>query len=177
MVEFFADEDNCAQGTAFFLAGVGLVTAYHVLEKLPHGTYADIYRPSDGGNKFKAKPSKRICPNRDLMILEHDVPTTNYLSMPVVTSPEQRDDKIVALGFPDYGPGDQLSKRPGQIYGNATKHGVKLLEVSAILTDGISGGPIINDQHQVIGVAQKGGIQERKQLAVEVSELLKLAGE
>jgi RNA-directed DNA polymerase len=59
----------------------------------------------------------------------------------------------------------------------ATKHGVKLLEVSAILTDGMSGGPIINDQHQVIGVAKKGGIQERKQLAVEVAELLKLAGE
>jgi RNA-directed DNA polymerase len=41
----------------------------------------------------------------------------------------------------------------------------------------MSGGPIINDQHQVIGVAKKGGIQERKQLAVEVAELLKLAGE
>ncbi|WP_187434765.1 reverse transcriptase domain-containing protein [Bradyrhizobium cytisi] len=177
VVEFFADEDNCAQGTAFFLAGVGLVTAHHVLEKLPPGAHADLYRPSGGGNKFKATPSKRSCPIRDLMILEHDVPTTDYLSLPVVTSPEQRDDKIVALGFPDYGPGDQLSRRGGQIYGRATKHGVKLLEVSAILSDGISGGPVVNDQHQVIGIAKKGGIEERKQLAVEVSELLKLADE
>ena len=177
VVEFFADEDNCAQGTAFFLEGVGLVTAYHVLEKLPPSMQADLYRPSGGGSKFKAKPSKRVCSNRDLMILEHDVPTTNYLSLPVVTTPERRADQIVALGFPDYGPGDQLSKRSGQIYGGATKHGVKLLEVSAILTDGISGGPIVNDQHQVVGIAKKGGNQERKQLGVEVSELIKLANE
>jgi hypothetical protein len=43
-------------------------------------------------------------------------------------------------GFPDYGPGDQLSKRRGHMIGTATKHGVKLIEVSAMLPGGISGG-------------------------------------
>ncbi|MHB8270591.1 reverse transcriptase domain-containing protein [Bradyrhizobium sp.] len=175
VVEFWIDEDANGQGTAFFLEGVGLVTAYHVLEKLPSGMKADLFRPSNAGKKFKAWSSSRKCQHRDLMILEHDVSPSDYLSLPVVTSPERRNDDVVALGFPAYAPGDQLGKRHGKFYGNATRHAVKMLEVSAVLSAGISGGPIINDLHQVIGIAHKGGSSEHKQLAIEVSELLKLA--
>jgi hypothetical protein len=46
-----------------------------------------------------------------------------------------------------------------------------------VLSDGISGGPIINDQHYVVGLAHKGGTSEPKQLAIEIFELLKLASE
>lgn len=95
----------------------------------------------------------------------------------MATSPEHTNDDIVALGFPNYGPGDQLSKRRGHIIGRATKHAVKLIEVSALLPGGISGGPIVNDRWQVIAIAHRGGNQEHKQLAIEVSELLNLAKE
>jgi RNA-directed DNA polymerase len=177
IVEFLVDLKTCEQGTAFFLEGVGLVTAYHVLKKLPSGMKADLFRPSNGGKKFKAWPSSRKCPHRDLMILEHDVSPSDYSSLPVVTSPERRNDQVVALGFPAYAPGEQLGKRYGQFYGNATRHAVKMLEVSAVLSCGISGGPLINDLHQVVGIAHKGGTSEPKQLAIEISELVKLASE
>ena len=154
-----------------------MVTAYHVLDKLPLGMKADLFRPSNAGKKFKASPSSHKCPHRDLMILEHDVSPSDYLRLPVATSPERRNDHLVALGLPAYAPGDQLSKRHGQFYGNATRHAVKMLEVSAVLSAGISGGPIINDLHQVVGIAHKGGSSEPKQLAIDVSELLKLASE
>ena len=49
--------------------------------------------------------------------------------------------------------------------------------MSAMLPGGISGGPIVNDRYQVVAIAHRGGNQEHKQLAVEVSELLKLANE
>jgi RNA-directed DNA polymerase len=176
VIEFFAGA-VCEQGTAFFLEGVGLVTADHVLEKLPAGGLAELYRPSEPGKKFKASPGSHRCPHRDLAILDHDVPTGDYLSLPVATSPDHTKDDIVALGFPEYGPGDQLGKRRGHIIGWATKHGVKLIEVSAMLPGGISGGPIVNDRYQVIAVAQRGGNDAHKQLAVEISELLKLAKE
>jgi RNA-directed DNA polymerase len=176
VLEFFIDKVS-EQGTAFFLEDVGLVTADHVLENLPPGKHAELYRPSEPSKKFKATPSSRRCQYRDLAILEHDVPSGDYLSLPVATSPEHTNDDIVALGFPDYGPGDQLGKRRGHIIGRATKHGVKLIEVSAMLPGGISGGPIVNDRYQVIAIAQRGGNQEHKQLAVEVSELLQLAKE
>jgi len=176
VIDFFVGSE-CEQGTAFFLEGIGLVTANHVLEKLPHTQHATLYRPGAPGKKFKVKASDRRCTDRDLMILEHNVPTRDYLSLPVATSPERRDDDIFALGFPDFGPGDQLGKRRGHIIGSATKHGVKLIEVFAMLPGGISGGPIVNGRYQVIAIAHRGGNQEHKQLAVEVTELLALASE
>ncbi len=176
VIDFFIEKE-CEQGTAFFLEGVGLVTANHVLEKLPPGAHAELYRPNEPSKKFKVIPSSRRCARRDLLILDHDLPTGTYLSLPVATSPEHTNDEIVALGFPDYGPGDQLSKRRGHIIGRTIKYGVKLIEVSSMLPGGISGGPIVNDRFEVIGKAQRGGNREHKQLAVEISELMRLAAE
>lgn len=173
VVEFFIG-DSCDQGTAFFLEGVGLVTAYHVLTDLPPGAQADLYRPSDPENKFHAWPSTRVSEDRDLMILDHDVPSSEYMSLTPSNAPESNDDSITALGFPSFGPGDGLGRRRGHIVGRATKGGVKMLEVSAILEPGISGGPIVNDRYQVVSIAHKGGGAEPKQLSIELSELLAL---
>jgi hypothetical protein len=173
----FGEGLSFAQGTAFFLEGVGLVTADHVLADLPPGASADLFRPKDTSVKFKVTPSGRRCEQRDLLILDHALPAGTYRSLPQATSPKSTKDDIIALGFPDYGPGDELGKRPGKIVARPTKHGVKLIEVSAILPSGISGGPIVNDRYQVVGIAQRGGHTEPKQLAVDVSELLKLANE
>jgi RNA-directed DNA polymerase len=176
VIEFFVGE-VCEQGTAFFLEGVGLVTADHVLESLPPGEHAVLYRPSEPAKKFKATTSSRRCAIRDLAIVNHNVPSADHLSLSVATSPEHTHDEIIALGFPDYGPGDQLGERRGHIIGRATKHGVKLIEVSAMLPGGLSGGPIVNDRYQVIAIVHRGGNQQHKQLAVEISELLALAVE
>jgi hypothetical protein len=173
----FAEGESCAQGTAFFLEGIGLVTADHVLAELPPGKTADLYRPKTPSIKFQVVPSGRRCEDRDLAILDHNLPSTAYLSLRCATSPKSTNDDIVALGFPDYGPGDQLGKRPGKIIARPTKHGVKLIEVSPILPGGISGGPIVNDRYQVIGIAKRGGHTEPKQLAVDISELFDLAAE
>lgn len=176
VIEFFIGE-QCEQGTAFFLEGVGLVTCDHVLEKLPAGAYAELHRPSAPGKKFKAQLTARRCRHRDLAILDHDVPAGDYLSLPVTTSPTHTQDEIIALGFPSFGPGDQLSQRKGYIVGHTTKSAVKKIEVSSILSSGISGGPIVNDRYQVIAIAQRGGHSEARQLAITVSELLNLASE
>jgi RNA-directed DNA polymerase len=176
VLDFFVGTET-HQGTAFFSEGIGLVTAHHVLEKLQPGQHATLHRPSAPAKEFKVVPSGRKCPYRDLMILEHDVPTEDYLSLPVATAPERRNAEIIALGFPSYGPGDQLGTRFGRVLGSATKHAVKLLEVSAMLSGGISGGPIINDRYQVVAIAHRGGNQEHKQYGVDVSELIALASE
>lgn len=174
VLEFFVGQE-CEQGTAFFLEGVGLVTASHVLEKLPSGASAELHRPGKPGKKFKVTPSKRRCAQRDLLILDHNIPIDEHLVLPLASAPEHTEDNIFALGFPDFGPGDELSKRRGHIVGRATKHGVRLIEVSAILPGGMSGGPVVNERYQVIGIVRSGGNQEHKQFAVEVSELLDLA--
>jgi len=148
-----------------------------VLADLPPGCNAVLHRPSAPGKAFKAVPSERQCPHRDLVILEHDVPAADYLSLPVATSLERRNAPIVALGFPSYNAGDELGVRSGHVVVNATRHGVKMLEVDTLLLSGISGGPIVNDRYQVVAVAHKGGYEENKQLGVSVSELIALANE
>ncbi|MGY3610105.1 hypothetical protein [Bradyrhizobium sp. Leo121] len=95
-----------------------------------------------------------------MLILDHHVPSGTYLNSLHAASPERADEDIIALGFPDYGPHDELSKRLGKIIARPTKHGVKLMEVSAMLPGGIGGGPIVNDRYQVVGVAQRGGHSE-----------------
>jgi RNA-directed DNA polymerase len=182
VIDFCEDKEGepepiCAQGTAFFLEGIGLVTAHHILADLPPGCSAVLHRPGAPGKKFKAVPSERKCLYRDLVILEHDVPTVDHLSLSVANSPERKHARIMALGFPSYHLGDELGTHPGHVIGNATRHGVKMLEVSALLLSGISGGPIVNDRYQVVALAHKGGYDESKQLGVNVSELIALANE
>ncbi|MCW5676225.1 MAG: trypsin-like peptidase domain-containing protein [Xanthobacteraceae bacterium] len=176
VIEYFID-DKSEQGTAFFLEGVGLVTADHVIAQLPKGQSADLHNLSEPGKKFKATPTDKRCATRDLAILDHDIPEKSYLFLSAASAPEQTNDDVIALGFPNYGIGEQLQKRRGHINGRATKHGVKFIEVSSILAGGISGGPVVNDRYEVIAIALRGGKDEHKQWAIDVAEVIKLAGE
>jgi hypothetical protein len=111
------------------------------------------------------------------MILDHDVPASEQVFLLPTTTPFKNKEAIVALGFPSFGPGDSLNERLGTVVGRTTKSGVKLVEVSATLGSGLSGGPIINDRDQVIAIVHKGGLSEPKQLGTDVSEIIKLASE
>lgn len=181
IVEFFFDDDKgeaqCDQGTAFFLEGVGLVTCFHTVESLPKGAKASLHRPSLPGKAFEVEPTKHACPVRDLVVLSHNVPEESYRSLSAGSGLERPPERIIAYGFPAFGPGDGLSRRPGEMIGRTTKSGVKLLDVSAILESGISGGPVVNQRNEVVGIAVRGGGMEPKQLAVEVPELIKLLAE
>jgi RNA-directed DNA polymerase len=170
VVEFLSNTD-CDQGTAFFLRGLGLVTADHVLAKLPAGLAADIYRPSAPTKVYQAVPTLRRCPTRDLLILSHNIPASEHFDLPAATSPLRSKDSVIALGFPDFAPSDSLSQRPGHLVARTVRSGVRLLEVSPILPNGISGGPIVNDRYEVVGISQKGGLDEPRQLAVDLAEL------
>lgn len=177
VVEFGdAESKECFQGTAFFLDGVGLVTAFHVLEDLDV-EWADLFRPHEPAKKFKARPGAKKCKHRDLMILEHDVPPEEQVFLKAGLVPQRGREAIMALGFPSFHHGDELSKRPGDIVGRLTRHAVKYIEVDANLSDGLSGGPIVNDRYEVLGVVHKGGGEEPRQLAVQIGDLLALAGE
>jgi len=59
--------------------------------------------------------------------------------------------------FPDYGPGDELNKRPGNIISKADQARSEIDRSVCDFASGISGGPIVNDRYQVVGIAQRGG--------------------
>ncbi|WP_312164840.1 reverse transcriptase domain-containing protein [Phenylobacterium sp.] len=167
------DGSDCGQGTAFFLAGSGLVTAEHVVSGLAGGK-AEIYRPHKPTLKYSATLSPVYSAHADLALLDHDVPVSEQAWLEASLGGERAGEPIKALGFPDYAPGDELSVREGKIVGRSTKSAVRMVEVDAILPDGMSGGPIVNSRYQVLAVIKKGGPLEHRQLGVDLTELAKL---
>lgn len=171
VIEYCFDE-GMDQGTAFFLKDVGLVTADHVLSNLPRGKPADLYRPKFPSKIYSATPTSIRCPIRDVILLDHNVPRSEFSELVANPLTAEVGERVTALGFVSYGAGDQLGYRTGHVVSRPTKSSVKLIEISQILDKGISGCPIVNDRYEVLAVAHKGGLREVKQLGVQISVLL-----
>lgn len=172
----YGEAEQVSQGTAFLLEGVGLVTAHHVLETMDV-PWADLFRAHEPTKKFKARPSSKQCSHRDLVILEHDLPEEEQAFLKPGTVPPRTREPILALGFPSFDHGDELSMRPGEIVARPTRHGVKYIEVDATLDNGLSGGPIVNDRYEVMGVIHWGGGDISRQFAINISEVIAFAQE
>ncbi|MFT4077486.1 MAG: reverse transcriptase domain-containing protein [Asticcacaulis sp.] len=162
--------DQDAQGTAFFLEGVGLVTAHHCLKDMPV-EWAEIFHPHRPTIKYRAKLSPKFSEHHDLAILEHNIPAHVQHSLKRANGPTPNKSNIIAAGYPEFGPADSLSERTGQVIARTTRQLVKYIEVSAVIGDGLSGCPVINDRYEVIAIGHSGGALESKQLAVDVNEL------
>ena len=165
VVEHF--EGNMAQGSAFFLNGVGLVTAAHCVEE---ATEVELYHPSKPANKFKAKVLK-IDNHRDLAILEHAIPQTEYFELERSLHVVATGDELIAVGYPAFGPGDRLNVRAGKVSSLPIKHGVKYIEVMQDLSPGMSGGPLLDGNNAVVGIAHKGGPKEERDFAIHIDVL------
>ncbi len=159
-----------AQGTAFFLKGVGLVTAAHCVSDAL-GEEIDVHHHSKPSNTFKVKVKQHHV-IRDLAILEHTIPSNEYYELELTKQALNIGDSVRAIGYPGYAPGDGLNIRPGQISSFSVKSTVPLVEVTQKLTQGMSGGPIIDDQNGVIGIIHKGGPHEGRDFAVNVEALV-----
>jgi S1-C subfamily serine protease len=165
VVEHF--EGEMAQGSAFFLQGVGLVTAAHCVMG---ATDIDVYHPSKSANKFKVTVRK-IDEHRDLAILAHTIPETEYLELKRSTQVVTVGDLLTAVGYPSFGLGDRLNVRAGNVSSLPVRHGVQLIEVQQKLSQGMSGGPLLDGYDAVAGVVHKGGPSEPRDFAIHIDVL------
>jgi RNA-directed DNA polymerase len=155
------------QGTAFFLKGVGLVTAAHCVEGLDE---VEVLHPSKHANTFKAKVQKRH-KHRDLAILDHQIPSTEYFELDAVSHEIATGDPMTAIGYPGWAPGDSLNIRPGFVSTLTVKSAVQLIEVTQKLTQGMSGGPLLDANDAVAGIIHKGGQDEGRDFAIHIKVL------
>lgn len=167
VVEHF--EGAFAQGTAFFLESVGLVTAWHCVEEAAT-TEVEVYHPSKPSNRFKAKVINHSA-ERDLAILSHTIPPNEFFELELSSRSLTPGYELVALGYPGFGPGDGLNVRTGTVTSLPTKHGVRYVEVTQKLAQGMSGGPILDEDQRVVGIVHKGGPEEARDLGVHVEDL------
>lgn len=155
------------QGTAFFLKDIGLVTASHCVVGVSDFT---VYHPSKPSNRFKVKVAKR-CAHRDLALLDHAIPTTDYFELNSAGQPVAVRAAVTAFGYPGFGPGDKVNVRGGSVTSLPIKSGVQMVEVSQELAQGMSGGPIVDAHNGVVGIVHKGGPEEARQLAIAIGVL------
>jgi RNA-directed DNA polymerase len=160
-------EHSEAQGTAFFLKGVGLVTAAHCVKDVSE---VEVFHPSKHANTFKVAVQK-LHEHRDLAILAHNIPTTEYFELDIASHAPATGNVMTAAGYPAWGPGDRLNIRPGVVSTVTTKSGVKLIEVNQKLSQGMSGGPLLDANDAVAGIIHKGGPTEGRDFATHISVL------
>jgi RNA-directed DNA polymerase len=155
------------QGTAFFLKGVGLVTAAHCVKDVNE---VEVFHPSKHSNTFKAKVLKHH-EHRDLAILDHQIPATEYFELDPMSRAIATGDPMTAVGYPGWAPGDSLNIRPGFVSTLTVKSAVQLIEVTQKLTQGMSGGPLLDANDAVAGIIHKGGPTEGRDFAVHIRVL------
>lgn len=160
-------ENDFLQGTAFFLQGFGLITAAHCVTE---GSDIVVYHSSKPANKFLAQVL-RIDSHRDLAVLSHSIAITEYFQLERSFRKMKIGDELTAVGYPSFGPGDRLNVRDGKVSSLAIKSGVKLLEVTQKLSDGMSGGPLLDVDNKVVGIIHKGGPGEGRDFAVNIEVL------
>ncbi len=167
------DGDSGTQGTAFFLREIGLITACHCVE---NASEIRVYHPSKPTNSYTGNVVK-ISADRDLALLNHDVPITDYYELEAATQAVVVGNEVTALGYPDINKGDQLNVRSGSVTSLPMRGIYQMVEVSQELAQGMSGGAIVNSQDQVVGIVHRGGPQEARQIAIAIDVLQKWAAE
>lgn len=161
------DPGKYRQGSAFFLEGVGLITAAHCVAGIIDAT---VHHPSRPSNKFKVSITN-YSKHRDLAVLSHTIPDTDFYELEKSATSASTGDPVTALGYPNFNPADKLNVRGGTVSSTTTKSAIKLFEVNFKLSQGMSGGPVINDRDAVVGVVHKGGPLEPRDFAIIISEL------
>ncbi|HCR99162.1 MULTISPECIES: reverse transcriptase domain-containing protein [Halomonas] len=152
------DEAEFIQGTAFMVKGQQVLTCSHTFNKADDAEYCYISRIHERGVKYLMKVAKR-CKHRDIAELEFvNEPNEIFQSLDIYHKEEMFPGYQVSLvGFPDYMSGHTtVSVINTSITSHVNISTVDNYEVDAEIGAGYSGGPVINDFHQVIGMIVSG---------------------
>lgn len=165
------DAEKYRQGSAFFLNEVGLVTAAHCVDGAKE---AFVHHPSKPANKFRVEVDK-ISKHRDIALLSHQIPENEYYILIKSKAPITTGDPVIAIGYPEFGPADRVNFRSGMISSTTVRSMISLFEVNFKLTQGMSGGPIVDKNDEVVGIVHKGGPLEGRDFAIFIDEMEKWA--
>ena len=162
------------QGTAFaFRNSTSLITCDHVLrwsgvignalvEVDMHDpnvrlTFARIVNPASG----LELPVDVVARDqaRDLALL-----TTNGAVLPrhfsALESPPNRNESVILIGYPNWSPGRVANHVSGVVLSRYPRSGLSRFEISTNIRQGNSGGPLVDLQYRLAGVAQQGATQQ-----------------
>jgi len=135
-----------SRGSGFFIAHDKVVTNRHVIEK---SVRAEIHLLN--GKKFEVKSIVAVDAESDLAILKVEVPPFLVSPLPIERSTPQEGESIVVIGNP-FGLEGSVSNGIVSAVREIPGYG-KIIQITAAISPGSSGSPVVNMRGQVIGVA------------------------
>lgn len=143
---FDARGNTLSRGSGFFIAHDRVITNRHVIERAAR---AEIHLVD--GKTFPVRGVLAIDGEGDLALLNVDVPRALAVPLPIVRAVPQEGESIVVVGNP-YGLEGSVSNGIVSAVREISGYG-KIIQITASISPGSSGSPVVNMAGQVIGVA------------------------
>lgn len=146
-IETFDAKGNAlSRGSGFFVAPDRIVTNRHVIER---STRVEVHLMD--GKRFVVKGVLAVDGEGDLAMLQVDIPRAFAIPLPIVRSVPQEGESIVVVGNP-FGLEGSVSNGIVSAVREISGYG-KIIQITAPISPGSSGSPVVNMYGQVIGIA------------------------
>ena len=146
-IETFDSKDNTvSRGSGFFIAPDRIITNRHVIER---STRVEVHLLD--GKKFPVRGVVGVDGEGDLALLQVDIPKALAIPLPIVRAVPQEGESIVVIGNP-FGLEGSVSNGIVSAVREISGYG-KIIQITASISPGSSGSPVVNMAGQVIGIA------------------------
>jgi tetratricopeptide (TPR) repeat protein len=135
-----------SRGSGFFISADKVITNNHVIEK---SNRVEINLVN--GKKYTVKGVLAVDGEGDLAVLQVDVPQGLAIPLPIEKHVPQEGESIVVIGNP-YGLEGSVTNGIVSAVREISGYG-KIIQITAPISPGSSGSPVVNMRGQVIGVA------------------------
>jgi S1-C subfamily serine protease len=149
---------DVAQGSAFLIEKIGLITNQHVVSSINEKNVnkLEVFRDMEA-QKYRAVKFKKSCYYRDLAIFRPSKEFNGIKRLPIGDDKYLKEgEKVTVLGYPSYNLGDSAYINTGKIVQKKKLHGQEVWMLDIPIIHGNSGGPVVNENNQVIGIASNG---------------------
>ncbi len=143
---FDARGNTLSRGSGFFIAADRVITNRHVIEK---SSRVEVHLID--GKKFTVRGVLAVDGEGDLAMLQVEVPLALAIPLPIARSVPQEGESIVVVGNP-FGLEGSVSNGIVSAVREISGYG-KIIQITAPISPGSSGSPVVNMYGQVIGVA------------------------
>ncbi len=134
------------RGSGFFTGPDRIITNRHVIEK---AYKAEVHLTN--GNAYNVRGVLAVDGAGDIALLQVDVPASLVNPLPVVRTTPQEGERVVVIGNP-LGLEGSVSDGIVSAVRDIPSFG-RIIQITAPISPGSSGSPVVNMQGQVIGVA------------------------
>jgi tetratricopeptide (TPR) repeat protein len=138
--------NNISRGSGFFIASDRVITNRHVIDR---SSRIEVHLVD--GKKFPVRGVLAVDGEGDLALLQVDVPKELAFPLPIVKSVPQEGESVVVVGNP-FGLEGSVSNGIVSAVREIAGYG-RIIQITAPISPGSSGSPVVNMVGQVIGVA------------------------